>query len=691
MKLPFRDKKLPIEQRIDDLLSRLTYDEKLDFLNFKTQGIARLGIPAYSWWSEALHGLARSGAATVFPQAIALAATFTPQIVERMGKIIAEEGRARHFDALKHGQTGIYYGLCYCAPNVNIFRDPRWGRGHETYGECPFLTGQLGAAYVRGIQGSKNGHLRAVAVPKHYAAHSGPEAGRTSFNCVVSEKDLHETYLPAFKACVKAGAMSIMPAYTACNGTPCTINSHLLVDILRKQWGFQGVAMSDCGAGVRLVTGHKAFDNYTDALKCAFENGLDIAMDNLNEEYYKQLHALKLDPRFLDDKLRLQFRILFRLGLMDDEPDDVPSPDVIESPQFRREALNASRRSIVLLKNQNGLLPLDKKKLNSIAVIGPNADNVHALMGNYYGRATRVVTLLQGVLNEADGDVHVIYARGSDLVPMRTENVPTIAEAVSAAERADVTLLFVGLSPELEDEETTGCYSKNGADKIDLELPENQQELVKAVGAVAKKLVIINMSGSAVRIPDEKAGAVLQVFYPGAEGGTAVADVLFGKVNPSGHLPVTFYKDIKDLPDFSNYDMAGRTYRYFSGKVQYPFGYGLSYTEFKCTKLCGPAAWKANRRNTLKVTWKNYGKRAGEDVIQVYVRALDASVGTPLRQLVAVKRVSLKAGEEKEFAIVLSNETFALYDANGKQFYENGSWELLVGDKKLKISCKVNG
>ena len=653
MSFPFHDKRLPIEQRIDDLLSRLTRLEKLDFLNFKTPGIARLGIPPYSWWSEALHGLARSGAATVFPQAIALAATFTPSIVEKMGKIIAEEGRARHFDALKHGQTGIYFGLCYCAPNVNIFRDPRWGRGHETYGECPFLTGQMGAAYVRGLQGKEAGHLRAVAIPKHFAAHSGPEAGRSSFNSVVSEKDLHETYLPAFKACVKAGAMGIMPAYTACNGVPCTMNSHLLEDILRKQWHFKGVALSDSGAGLKLVTGHKVFDNYPDALKGAFENGLDIALDTLNDQHREELHRVKLSPKLLEEKLRLQFRILFRLGLMDDEPDDVPSPDVIESPRFRREALNASRRGIVLLKNQGALLPLDKKRLKSVAVIGPNADNVHALMGNYYGRATHVVTLLQGILNEAEGDTKVIYARGSDLIPMRTENVPTVAEAVSAAERADVTVLCVGLSPELEDEETTGCYSKNGADKIDLELPDNQLELVKAVSAVAKKLVLVNMSGSAVRIPDEKADAVLQVFYPGAEGGTAVADVLFGNVNPSDHLPVTFYKDIKDLPDFGEYGMAGRTYRYFTGEVQYPFGYGLSYTSFQCTRLRGPKEWRANHRNSLKVTWKNVGDRTGEDVIQVFVRALDASVGAPLRQLVAVKRVLLKPGEEKEFTLFL--------------------------------------
>ena len=686
MNFPFRDKRLPLEQRIDDLLSRLTHLEKLDFLIFKTAGIPRLGIPPYSWWSEALHGLARSGAATVFPQAIALAATFTPEIVERMGKIIAEEGRARHFDALKHGETGTYYGLCYCAPNVNIFRDPRWGRGHETYGECPFLTGQMGAAYVRGIQGTDAEHLRAVAIPKHFAAHSGPEAGRSSFNSVVSEKDLHETYLPAFKACVKAGAMAIMPAYTACNGVPCTMNRHLLVDILRKQWHFKGVALSDSGAGKKLVTGHKCFENYADALKAALENGLDIALDTLNEPLRQEMHGMKISPSFLDEKLRLQFRILFKLGLMDDEPEDVPSPDVIETPQSRREALNASRRGIVLLKNQNALLPLDKKRLKAIAVIGPNADNVHGLMGNYYGRATHVVTLLQGILNEAERDTRVIYARGSDLVPMKTENVPTIAEAVSAAERADVTVLCMGLSPELEDEETTGCYSKNGADKIDLELPENQLELVKAVAAVAKKLVLINLSGSAVRIPDEKAGAVLQVFYPGAEGGTAVADVLFGKVNPSGHLPVTFYKDIRDLPDFGEYSMAGRTYRYFSGKVQYPFGYGLSYTNFQCTRLCGPKVWRPNHRNTLKVTWKNCGDRSGEDVIQVYLQALDASVSVPLRQLVAVKRVLLKPGEEREYTLQLPAEAFGLYDENANLFFEKGRWNILVDTKRLCIS-----
>ena len=601
MSFPFRDKRLPLEQRVDDLLSRLTRPEKLDYLNYETAGIPRLGIPPYSWWSEALHGLARSGAATVFPQAIALAATFTPEIVERMGRIIAEEGRA-------------------------------------------------------------------------------------SFNSVVSEKDLHETYLPAFKACVKAGAMAIMPAYTACNGVPCTMNRRLLVDILREQWHFTGVVLSDCGAGTRLVTGHRRFEHYADALKAAFENGLDIALDALDEPLRQEMHRLRPAPRLLDEKLRRQFRILFRLGILDDEPDDVPSPDVIEAPRSRREALNASRRGIVLLKNRGSLLPLDKRRIRTLAVIGPNADNAHALMGNYYGRATHVVTLLQGILNEAEHDVRVIYARGSDLVPMMTENIPTVAEAVSAAERADVTVLCIGLSPELEDEESTGLLSKNGADKTDLELPENQLELVKAVSAVAKKLVLVNLSGSAVRIPDEKAGAVLQVFYPGAEGGTAVADVLFGKVNPSGHLPVTFYRDISDLPDFCEYGMAGRTYRYFSGKTQYPFGYGLSYTKFQCTRLRGPKIWRQNRRNTLRVTWKNCGDRSGEDVIQVYVQALDASVSAPIRQLVAVRRISLRPGEEREYVLHLPAEAFGLFDENANLFFEKGSWNILVDTKRLRIS-----
>ncbi|NMA43911.1 MAG: glycoside hydrolase family 3 protein [Oligosphaeraceae bacterium] len=679
---PFQDKKLPLKSRIDDLISRLTIEEKHDFINFKTPGIPRLGISAYSWWSEALHGLARSGCATVFPQAIAMAATFTPELVEKMGQVIAEEGRARHFDARKHGETGIYYGLCYCAPNVNIFRDPRWGRGHETYGECPFLTGQMGAAYVRGLQGMDPEHLRAVAVPKHFAAHSGPEEGRTYFNCVVSRKDLYETYLPAFRACIEAGAMSLMPAYTALNGTPCTTNSELMIEILRKQWGFKGAVLSDCNAGLKLVRDHKSHADYPAALTDALQSGLDIALDVLDDDLRKKVHEKGIPEDLLEQKLRTQFNVTFRLGIFDAEPDDVPSPDIIECPEFRKLALDSSRRGIVLLKNDNGALPLEKNKIRALAVIGPNADNVRALMSNYYGRATRVVTLLQGILNEADDDCRIIYARGSDLVPMDSENVPTIAEAVSAAERADVTILCVGLSPELEDEEGTGTLSKNGADKHELELPETQLALVQAICAVAKKVILVNVSGSAVRVPDEQADASLQVFYPGAEGGTAVADVLFGKVNPSGHLPVTFYRDIKELPDFQDYSMTGRTYRFFAGEVQYPFGYGLSYTTFECTKLSLSETLQAGAHCPLAVTWENTGVYAGEDVIQVYVRALAPSTRSPLRQLAAVKRIALQPGATQTCQLEIPSTAFTLINEEGQTFYEEGEWEIQVADKR---------
>ena len=677
----FRNVALPLEERIDALLSALTVDEKLGFINYRNEGVPRLGIPPYVWWNEALHGLARSGTATVFPQAIAMAATFTPELVERMGEVIAKEGRARHFESARHGDCGTYKGLTYWSPNVNIFRDPRWGRGQETYGECPWLTGEMGAAYVRGVQGDDPEHLKAAATPKHFAVHSGPEKTRLGFDSRVSEKDLRETYLPAFHQCVKAGAQSVMSAYNAVNGTPCSVNSRLLNEILRDEWGFDGAVVTDAGAGEALVRDHKHCADYPAAIAEELGSGVDVVTDwatGVREAYERGLIA----EADLDRALRNQLRVKFRLGLFD-PPRDVPPCDVIECPEHRALALDAARRSIVLLKNDGNILPLDFAKLKSVAVIGPNADSREVLMGNYFGTPTRTVTLLEGILEVAGGGCRVIYARGCEPVARKTEGCAEeydrIAEAVSAAERADVAILCLGLNPLIEGEAGDAFNSEAAGDKVSLELPGLQKLLLEKVAAVGKPVILVAVAGSALALPEKSAAGVVQCFYPGAEGGTALAEVLSGRVNPSGRLPVTFYRSADDLPPFEDYAMAGRTYRFFGGEVLHPFGFGLSYTEFRYSGLSVPGRIAAGEPLKVAVGVENTGKRAGETVVQLYVAALNPPTRAPQKQLAAVKRISLKPGETRQVGLEVKPESFLLTFDDGERKLLPGAWRIEVG------------
>lgn len=677
----FRDVALPLEERIDALLSALTVDEKLGFINYRNEGVPRLGIPPYVWWNEALHGVARSGTATVFPQAIAMAATFTPELVERMGEVIALEGRARHFDSARHSDYGTYKGLTYWSPNVNIFRDPRWGRGQETYGECPWLTGEMGAAYVRGVQGDDPEHLKAAATPKHFAVHSGPEKTRLGFDSRVSEKDLRETYLPAFHRCVKAGAQSVMSAYNAVNGTPCSVNSRLLNEILRDEWGFDGAVVTDAGAGEALVRDHRHCADYPAAIAEELGSGVDVVTDwaaGVREAYERGLIA----EADLDRALRNQLRVKFRLGLFD-PPRDVPPCDVIECPEHRALALDAARRSIVLLKNDGNILPLDFARLKSVAVIGPNADSREVLMGNYFGTPTRTVTLLEGILEAAGGGCRVIYARGCEPVARKTEGCAEeydrIAEAVSAAERADVAILCLGLNPLIEGEAGDAFNSEAAGDKLSLELPGLQKLLLEKVAAVGKPVILVAVSGSALALPEESAAGVVQCFYPGAEGGTALAEVLSGRVNPSGRLPVTFYRSADDLPPFEDYAMAGRTYRFFGGEVLHPFGFGLSYTQFRYSGLSAPDRIAAGESLKVAVSVENIGMRAGETVAQLYVAAVNPPTRAPQKQLAAVKRVRLEPGETRQMELVVCPESFLLTFDDGKRKLLPGAWRIEIG------------
>lgn len=680
----WRNPDQPIAARAEALLQELTLDEKLDQLNYRNPAIPRLGIPAYVWWNEALHGVARAGAATVFPQPIGLAATFSPDLVHAMGEVIAREGRARHHEAVRQGDYGTYKGLTYWSPNVNIFRDPRWGRGHETYGEDPFLTGRFGAAFVRGVQGEAPDHLKAVATPKHYAVHSGPEATRLSFDSVADERDLRETYLPAFKACFAAGAQSVMTAYNAYNGVPCAANRRLIEEILRSEWGFAGAVVTDAGCGDALYKEHRVVADYPEAVALEINNGVDVLVDW--SEGAREAHARSLlDERDVNRAIRNQLTVKFRLGLFD-PPASVPLADtpyeIIECAEHRALAQDATRRSLVLLKNEGDLLPLSREALSAIAVIGPNADSREVLLGNYYGTPTRTKTLLEGILDAVPDACRVWHAKGCEHIADRTEacaeDHDRIAEAVSAAERSDVALLCLGLSPTIEGEAGDAFNAEEGGDRRGIELPAIQDLLLERVLATGTPVVVLMLTGSAVVSPviEAHVPALLQCWYPGAEGGAAIAEVLFGTAAPSGRLPVTFYKATADLPDFTDYAMAGRTYRFFAGEPAYPFGFGLSYTTFACRDLAVAAREDGL---DLAVTVGNTGPRPGTEVIQAYVALEREGMRTPQRSLAALTRVELEPGEETRIKLRVEAEQLSLVGEDGQTCRLPGPCVVSVG------------
>lgn len=688
MKKDFRNTQLSIEERTEILLGELTTDEKLGMVNFRNAGVPRLGIPAYNWWNEALHGVARSGTATVFPQAIAMAATFSTELVKKMGEVIAIEGNARFAKSQKHKDYGTYKGLTYWSPNVNIFRDPRWGRGHETYGECPFLTGELGAAFVQGLQGDDLEHVKAIATPKHFAVHSGPEKTRLEFNSVVNKKDLYETYLPAFKKCIDAGALSIMSAYNAINGIPCSCNSYLLEDILRKEWNFNGVVVSDGGAGAALVEYHHYVDDYVSALAVETKNGVDVINDweyCAREAYDKGV----LTDETLDKIIRRQLNAKMRLGLFDPKREEIPY-SVIECKEHQRLALECAEKSIVLLKNKDNLLPLNKEKINAVAVIGPNADCREVLLGNYHGTPSKAVTFLAGIQDTFEDRCRIFYARGCEHYLEKTESFgekgDRLCEAVSVAEEVDCVILFLGLNPQMEGEAGDAFNSDASGDKTDLELPAVQLELLQKVAQVGKPLILVNCSGSAIHIPEEYADAVLQVFYPGAYGGTALGKILTGEVCPSGKLPVTFYNSADDLPPLEDYSMQGRTYRFYEGSVQYPFGFGLSYTEFEYSNI---EIKKDIESISVSAEIKNTGNYKGEELSQIYIACLEKFNEKVLKQLVGFKRVELNAGELKKVEFSLPIETFSLVNEKGEKVFVKGKWQISIGGNSEKNISEI--
>ncbi|MGQ9629403.1 MAG: glycoside hydrolase family 3 C-terminal domain-containing protein [bacterium] len=684
--LAYKNPSLPIEERVEDLVSRLTLEEKISQMVHSAPSIERLDIPAYDWWNECLHGVGRAGIATVFPQAIGLASTWNTELVYRVAIAISDEARAKHHEAVRRGIRDRYTGLTFWSPNINIFRDPRWGRGQETYGEDPHLTARLGVAFVKGLQGDDPRYLKLVATPKHFAVHSGPESERHHFDARVSERDLRETYLPAFKACVQeAKAASVMGAYNRTNGEPCCASKALLGDILRNEWGFDGYVVSDCGAIRDIYMHHRVAQTPEEAAAMAVDAGCDL---NCGETYLALLKAVErglISEETIDRSIKRLFKARFRLGMFD-PPEMVPYAQIpyeVNDCQAHRElALQAARESIVLLKNEDGLLPL-KKDLKSIAVIGPNADDVEVLLGNYNGTPSKAVTPLEGIRSKVSPHTEVLYAKGCEIDGSSTEG---FEEAVELAQRSDVAIVVVGLSQEIEGEEgqregVRGGRASKG-DRKDLNLPGVQEDLIKAIHATGRPIVVVLINGSPLSInwANEHAEAIVEAWYPGEEGGTAVADVLFGDYNPGGRLPVTFYKSVDQLPPFEDYNMAGRTYRYFGGEPLFPFGYGLSYTKFKYSNLrITPKKAKPQENVEISVEVQNVGDREGDEVVQLYVSDVSASVPVPIRQLQGFERINLAPGEKRTVRFTLTPSQMSLIDDEGRRVVEPGEFNVSVG------------
>lgn len=680
----YRKERAEARKKAKELVSKMTLMEKAAQLRYDAAPVSRLGVPTYNYWNEALHGVARAGVATMFPQAIGMAAAFDEDAMERVGDIIATEGRAKYNEYSKHDDRDIYKGLTFWSPNVNIFRDPRWGRGHETYGEDPYLTSRLGVRFVEGIQGG-GPVMKAAACAKHYAVHSGPEAIRHEFDAEVSMKDMWETYLPAFEALVKeADVEAVMGAYNRTNGEPCCGHKYLMEEVLRGKWEFDGHYTSDCWAIKDFHENHQVTKNARESAALALKCGCDV---NCGNTYLHLLGAVEDGLITEEDITVAAERLLtsrFLMGLFDgSEYDDIPY-EAVECREHLEEALNMARKGSVLLKN-DGVLPLDKSKLKTIGVVGPNADSRAALIGNYHGTSSRYITVLEGIQDEAGEEVRVLFSEGCHLEKDRVENLAwsqdRISEAVITAEHSDVVIICVGLDETLEGEEGDAGNSDASGDKKDLHLPKVQEELIEKVTAVGKPTIVVLMAGSAIDLnyAEEHCNAVLMAWYPGARGGRAIADILFGNVSPSGKLPVTFYKGLEDLPEFTDYSMKNRTYRYMEQEALYPFGYGLTYgdTEVKEAKVLGEVTKESDIR--VEVSLKNVGETDTDEVVQIYIKDLDSKLAVPNHNLCAFKRISLKAGEEKTVEMTVPNRAMSVVDEEGERHIDSKNFKLFAG------------
>lgn len=693
-------------KRAEKLVDQMTVEERAGQLRYDAPAIPRLNVPAYNWWGEALHGVARAGTATIFAQAIGMAATFDENLIREIADCIATEGRAKYNEYSAHGDRDIYKGLTFWSPNVNIFRDPRWGRGHETYGEDPFLTSRLGVSFVKGLQGDGE-TMKAAACAKHYAVHSGPEALRHEFDAQATPKDMEETYLPAFEALVKEGEVeSVMGAYNRVNGEPCCGSNTLIRDILRGKWKFGGHFVSDCWALRDFHEFHMVTSSAKESAAMALNAGCDL---NCGITYLHLLNALQdglvTEEAITQSAVRL-FTTRYLLGLFDNSEFDHIPYEKVECEEHLDLADKTTKESVVLLKN-DGILPLSVDKYRTIGVIGPNANNRTALIGNYHGTSSRYITVLEGIQEYVKDSARVLYSEGCHLWKEKTENLAfdkdRIAEAQIVAEHSDVVILCLGLDETLEGEEGDTGNSYASGDKIDLQLPKPQRDLMEAVQKTGKPVIFCLMSGSAIDIgfPAEHFNAVLQLWYPGARGGKSVAEILFGEVSPSGKLPITFYENLDGFPEFTDYSMKGRTYRYMEGKAQFPFGFGLTYgkivvTGLELKELDEDGIW-------VEVTAENKGYVDTDDVIQVYMKNMTSLFAIKNPILCAFRRVHIKAGEKLKQRIFIDRSSFTVVNEKGERLIDGDRYLLfaamnqpdeksveLTGTEPVKLHLNIN-
>jgi len=676
---PYLDPERSLEARVADLIARMSLKEKVAQLSSTAPAIERLSVPAYDYWNESLHGVARAGRATVFPQAVGLAATFDPELMTRVATAISDEARAKHHASVRAGYRDRYRGLTFWTPNINIFRDPRWGRGQETYGEDPFLTARMGVAFVEGLQGKDPRYLKAAACAKHFAVHSGPEGLRHSFDAEASPRDLNETYLPAFEALVKAGVEVVMCAYNRTNGEPCCGSKTLLQDTLRGAWGFQGHVVSDCGAVDDLHGGHKVTRDRAESAAVTLKSGTDLACTDYGA-LKQSLERGLVTEADVDRALARVLRTRFRLGSFDPEERNPYSripESVIASAEHRGLAGEAAVKSLVLLKNRDGLLPL-RKDLKMVYVTGPLAADAEVMLGNYHGVNEDVATVLEGVVGKVSAATKVDYRQG---VLLDRPNVNPADWFSGSAREADVTIAVMGISNLIEGEEGASIASPNKGDRIDIGLPANQLEFLRKIRTSARKLVVVLLGGSPLAIPEvhDLADAVVFAWYPGEEGGRAVADVLFGDAAPSGRLPVTFPRSTEQLPPYEDYSMVGRTYRYLTEDPLYPFGFGLGFTTFRYgpLQLSKPVVG-AGEGVTVRVAVTNSGRVAGEEVVQLYVGSLRAGRG-PRAALKDFRRVRLAPGEARPVEFAVEPSMLTLIDEAGRERVEKGEFRLTIG------------
>ena len=695
---------LDFEARTSILVSKMTLEEKISQLGNNAPAIPRLGVLEYNWWNECLHGVARAGTATVFPQAIGMAATFNPNLINDVAVVISDEARAKHHEALRNNDYSQYKGLTFWSPNINIFRDPRWGRGHETYGEDPYLTGQIGTQFVKGLQGNDPKYLKLVATAKHFAVHSGPESERHFFNANVNQRDLWETYLPAFKdLVVDANVYSVMGAYNRVNGESASASNYLLQEILRDKWGFNGYVVSDCGAINDIHANHKIVKTPEESAALGVITGCDLNCGGIYQKYLLESVTLGLiSEKEIDTAVYRLFLARMKLGMFD--PAEIVSYAQIpydnnNSQKHDELSLKTALGSMTLLKN-NGALPIDINNIKKIAVVGPNANNINALLGNYHGTPSNPVTFINGLNDYVGKRAQITYSKGVDLVKNGADGLNFLSTSIiKDVNRADLAIFVGGLDATWEGEEMPGGINVDGfynGDRTRIELPEIQQNAIKTMIDTGTPVVLVLMAGSSIALSglEKELEAVLMAWYPGQRGGNAITSVLFGDYNPGGKLPVTFYSSTSELPDFKDYNMQagkGFTYRYYKGEALYPFGHGLSYTNFKYSKLTTDKT-NINEKETFKISFnvKNIGDYDGDEVVQVYIKDLESKLKMPIKQLRSFKRVSLNKGDEKivefEFKPI---EDFSYYNSTEQKYMvDKGSFEIQVGSSSQDIRLK---